>query len=233
MSSQGSVTGHHSELGQEAARGGEGEDPLALQVGERMDRVLRREMAGIPGAGRDVLDADLLVLRAPDIVEAVLVEEDRHVERVARCEREVAAEDGHLGRRGHGIVVGLHRVDGAALHGAEELAGRNDLIGKEQLDLHPLARDLVEHVDRRLDHVLSERGAGIGLHPPRNLGLRNRRSRERAGRGNDRRCGSRLEKIAPCCHESFPFRLMRQQVHLHVSFRKRNPETTRRFPEIS
>jgi hypothetical protein len=88
------------------------------------------------------------VFRVPDFVQAVLVEQHRHIEGVARREREVAAEDGDLGRGGHGVVVGLHGVDGAGLHGAEEFAGRNQLVGGVELDLiSPLAALLKASID--------------------------------------------------------------------------------------
>jgi len=142
-------------------------------------------MARIPGAGADVLDADLGILGIPDLVQTVLVEQNRHVERVARGEGEVAAEHRHLGRRGHRVVVGLHRVDRAALHRLEQLARRHQLVGIEQLDLHPVAGDLVEHRDRRIDHVFGQRRARVGLHPPADRRLRDR-GRGQAGGGNRR-----------------------------------------------
>jgi hypothetical protein len=58
----------------------------------------------------------------------------------------------------HRVVIRLHRVDGAFLHGAEQLARRHKLVGEEQLDLHLVTGDLVEAVDGRLDDVLGQRG---------------------------------------------------------------------------
>ena len=84
-SSHGSVTGTTPKRREEAAGGREGEDAQALQIGERVDRLLGGEVARIPGAGRDVLDADLGVFLPPDFVQALVVEERRNVERVARA----------------------------------------------------------------------------------------------------------------------------------------------------
>ena len=80
-------------------------------------------------------------------------------------------------RRRDRVVVGLYRVDGAALHGAEQLAGRHELIGEVEIDLHLAVRHLVERVDGRLDHVLGERGTRVGLKPPLDLRLRLRMNR--------------------------------------------------------
>ena len=104
---------HDAELAEEAARRREGVDLQTLEVGKVVDGLLRREVAGIPRTGGKpchLAARSLLVRLGPDLVEAVLREEDRHVERVARGEREVAAEDAHVGRRGHRVVVGLHET---------------------------------------------------------------------------------------------------------------------------
>src|SRR3546814_5107541 len=87
-------------------------------------------VAGVPGAGAQPLDAlDLVIGLLPDLVEAVTLEQHRQVEAVARREREVAAKHRDVDRRGHGSIVALHRVDGAALQRAEKLGGRHHLVG--------------------------------------------------------------------------------------------------------
>ena len=146
-------------------------------------------MARIPGAGADVFDADGAVLLVPNLVQAVLIEQHRHVQRIARREREIAAEHGDVGGRRHGVVVRLHRVNDAFLHGAEQFAGGHQLIGVKQLNLHAVAGDLVEQFNRRVNHMGRQRRPGIGLHAPPDgvVAFRNRRRgqrrRRRAGRG--------------------------------------------------
>src|SRR3546814_2601816 len=84
----------------------------------------------------DVCSSDLLVIGLlPDLVEAVTLEQHRQVEAVARREREVAAKHRDVDGRGHGSIVALHRVDGAALQRAEQLGGRHQLVGVVELDL--------------------------------------------------------------------------------------------------
>ena len=61
------------------------------------DRVLGGEMAGIPGTGGDVLHAHLGVFLVPDFVQAILVEQHRHIERIAAAEREIPAKHRDLG----------------------------------------------------------------------------------------------------------------------------------------
>ena len=214
------------ELGQEPASRREGEDTLALQVRQRMDGVLGREVAGIPGARRNVLHADVGVLGVPDLVEPVLVEEDGDVERVARRKREVPAEHGDLGRRCHGIVVRLDRVDRPAQHRTEQLARRHQLVSEEQFDLHPLARDLVEHVDRRFDDMLGQGGTGVGLHPPGDLRLGEYGRRNGGGRCD----GSGFQKLAPCGHGFTPCRPARRESGASASWRTRGRAATARFP---
>src|SRR3546814_3574435 len=81
---------------------------------------------------------------------AVTLEQHRQVEAVARREREVAAKHRDVDRRGHGSIVALHRVDGAALQRAEQLGGRHQMVGVVELDLHLAVRRLVEGLDLRL-----------------------------------------------------------------------------------
>ena len=157
-----------AKLAQETSGGWEGEDALTFEVVEAADRVFSGEVAGIPSASADMLDADGAVLLIPDFIQAVLVKEHGYVEGVARGKGEIAAKDCDVSRRRHRVVVGLHCVDGAALHGAEELAGGHQLIGVKQLDLHAVASNLVEHLNRWVDHVRGEGGASVGLHPPLN-----------------------------------------------------------------
>jgi len=56
------------------------------------------------------------------------------------------------------------------LHGAEQLGCGHELVGIVKLDLHLPGGDAVEIVDGRLADMLSERGAGIDLHPPADRG---------------------------------------------------------------
>src|SRR5690606_1369119 len=72
-------------------------------------------------------------------------------------------------RRGDGVVIALYRIDGAALHGAKQLAGGYQLVGKIQLDLHGALGGLVEGIDGRLDYVFAERRACVGLQAPGDL----------------------------------------------------------------
>ena len=69
----------------------------------------------------------------------------------------------------------MHHVDGAALHGLEQLAGGDNLVGVEQLDLHLAIGGGVDVIDGRLGHLLTQGGTGIGLHAPfdRRLGMDN------------------------------------------------------------
>ena len=94
----------------------------------------------------------------------------------------------------------MNRVDGAALHGAEQLARGNQLVCIEQLDLHAVPGDVVEHLDCGVDHVLGQCRAGIGLHPPldRRLGQGGRRQCS-SGRG----CGP-FQKCASVGHSLSP-----------------------------
>jgi hypothetical protein len=78
----------------------------------------------------------LAVFGFPDLLQAILVEQHRHIQRIAGGKREVTAEHGDFGRRCHRVVIRLHRIDGALLHGAEQFARRDQLIGEEELDLH-------------------------------------------------------------------------------------------------
>ena len=126
-----------------------------------------------------MFDANGRIFLVPDLVQAVLVEQHRHIQRIARGEREIAAEHRDFGGRGHRVIIRLHRINRALLHGAEQLAGRDQLVGIEQLDLHAVACDLVEHLDRRVDHVSGQCGARIGLHAPLDRALRNRRRCQR------------------------------------------------------
>ena len=140
-------------------------------------------MARIPRARRDMLYTDLGIFLVPYLVQAVLVEQNRHIQRVPRGEREVATEHGDFGRRGHRIVVRLHGIDRSGLHRPEQLTRRDQRVGCVKLDLHPVARDLVEHVDCRLHHMFGQCGACIGLHPPCDRGLREGRGGQRGGGG--------------------------------------------------
>ena len=144
----------------------------------------------------------------------------RHVERVARGEGEVRAEDLDVDRSGRGIVVALRCVDGACLHRAEQLAMRHQLVGGVELDLHLAVRRLVEPLDRVADHVLGERRSGIGLQPPLD-----RRLRLHVGRGERRRAprpkrspsppssGSRV--CSSSCLRSSPLSLLRIRLQGH------------------
>jgi hypothetical protein len=73
-------------------------------------------------------------------------------------QRAIAVEHPGLGRRGRAVIIRLHRVDGAALQGLEQLARGHPLVGKEQRDFHLPGGGLVEQVDHRPDH-LGPRGA--------------------------------------------------------------------------
>ena len=199
---------HHAELGQEAAGGREGEDALALQVGEALDRHRGAEVAGVPGAGAEPGDAGVGVGLLPDLLQPVVGEERRHVEAEERGEGEVGAEDRDVGRRAHRVVVGLRGVERALLHGAEELALRHQLVGEVELDLHLAVRRLVEGLDRGLDHEGAERRAGVGLQPPLDRRLRldvgrgQRRGADRPGAGEAgplQECASVGHGRSPCC----------------------------------
>ena len=186
---------HHAELRQEAPGGGEGEDPLALHVRQRGDRRGGDEMARVPRTRRDVLDPDAGVFLGPDLVQAPVVEQRRHVERIAAGEGEIAAEHRDLGGRSHAVVVGLHRVDCAALHRLEQLARRHQLVGVEQVDLHLVAGDGVEPLDGRQRHLRAERGPGIGLQPPADRRLRMNRRR---GKGRRTAKGAGGQELPSC-----------------------------------
>jgi hypothetical protein len=149
-----------------------------------------------------------LVFLGPDLVEPPVVEERGHVERVAAREGEVAAEDGHLGRPRHAVVVGLHGVDRAALHRLEELVRGHELVGVVEVDLHLVAGDGVEHVDRGLGHLRAEARAGIGLQAPADRRLRADHVRRGKRRGATQRPGgqelpSRAHGSSPCCYLTF------------------------------
>src|SRR3546814_9813245 len=83
---------------------------------------------------------DLVIGLLPDLVEAVTLEQHRQVEAVARREREVAAKHRDVDRRGHGSIVALHRVDGAALQRAEQLGGRHQRSEAHTSELQSLMR---------------------------------------------------------------------------------------------
>src|SRR5690606_41943106 len=51
-----------------------------------------------------------------------------------RRSSDLAAEHPDVHGRGHGVVVALHGVDGAGLHGTEKLARGHELVGEIQLD---------------------------------------------------------------------------------------------------
>ena len=193
----------HSEAGQEAARGGEREHAQPLEVVEAADGVDGVEVARVPGPGAQPGDAlDLAVGFLPDLVEPPLVEQHRHVQAVAAGEREVTAEHGDVHRRGDGVVVRLHRIHCAALHGAEQFAGGRELVREVQLDLHLAVGRLVERLDGGLDHVLGKRRIRVGLEPPPDLRLRLRVDRGRSHRGRARGAHHRRlpEKIASARH---------------------------------
>ena len=78
----------------------------------------------------------------------------------------------------------MHRVDGASLHGAEQFAGRHDLVGEEQFDHHFAIGSLVEGIDERLGDELAQRCAGIGLHAPADWFLGQDRRRGKRGSGS-------------------------------------------------
>ena len=156
------------------------------------DRLRGREVAGVPGAGAQPGDAfHLAVGFLPDLLQAVPVPQHRHVQAVAGSEGEVSGEYGDVHRSRHRIVVALGGVDGPGLDRPEQLAVGHQLVGGVELDHHLAVRRLVERVDRRLDHVLGQSHAGIGLEPPpdralrlRDVGRADRRGRHRgSGRG--------------------------------------------------
>ena len=165
------------------------------EVGQRSDRLGGREIAGVPGAGAQPGDAFHLAIRLlPDLLQAVPVPQRRHVQAVARGEREVGGEHRDVDRRRHRIVVALRGIDGAGLHRPEQLALRHQLVGGVELDHHLAVGGDIERVDRRLDHVLGQRGAGIGLQPPpdralrpRDVGRADRAGRDRGSGGQARR----------------------------------------------
>ena len=111
---------HHAEALQKAAGGGEGENSQSLQIGQVVDRLNSAEMAGIPRTGAEPGDAlDAGVGLGPYLVQAPMVEQRRYIQAVSAGERKVAAEHGDVHGRGDGIVVRLHGIDGAILHGFE------------------------------------------------------------------------------------------------------------------
>ena len=81
------------------------------------------------------------------------MEQHWNVERIARRKRKIPAEHGNRCRRSHGIIVTLHCVDGAVLHGAEQFTGGNQLVTMKKLNDHLPVSGLVEGVDRGLDDV--------------------------------------------------------------------------------
>jgi hypothetical protein len=185
---------------QEAAGGRHAEDALAVHVGQRADRLLGEDVQRVPGAGAQPFDAlDLAIGFLPDLVQPVLAEQHRQVEAVAGGEREVAAEDRDVDRRGHGRLVRLHRVDRAVLQRAEQLARRHQLVGVVELDLHLAVRRLVEGLDLRQDHVRAQRRPGIGLQPPADRpALRVQIRRRQRGRGRRRASDTGLaQEVAP------------------------------------
>jgi len=115
-----------------------------------------------------MLDTHFGIFRLPYLGQSPLVEQHRHIKAVATGKGEIATKNGHLGGRSHAVVIRLHAVDGAALHRPKQLAGRNQLIGIGQLDDHLPIGCLVEGIHRRLDHMLTQGGTGIGLHAPSN-----------------------------------------------------------------
>src|SRR5690606_32894301 len=115
----------HAVFRQEATGGRHAEDAQAVEIGKAADRLVDGEdVQRVPRTGRKVGDVlDLGVGFLPDLVEAVIHEHRRHIEAEARGEREVAAEDGDIDRRGHRGFVGLDRVERAVLQRAEQLGG--------------------------------------------------------------------------------------------------------------
>ena len=80
----------------------------------------------------------------------------------------------------------MHHVDGAALHGLEQLARGHDLVGVEQFDLHLAIGGGVDVIDGRLGHLLTQCGARVGLHAPFDRRLR----MDNGWRGQSRRGGN-------------------------------------------
>ena len=140
----------------------------------------------------------------PNLAQAVLIEENGDIQTVASRKRKVAAENGNIDRGGDGIVVALDRVDGSALHRAEQFAGRHQLIGEEQFDLHLPFRHLIESVDGRLDNMRRQRRAGVGLQPPldRGFGLGVHGRGLGDGRADAGGCRA-FQKIASIAHGGF------------------------------
>ena len=203
-----------SELAQKPACGREGENPLSLEILKAADRLFRREMARIPCSCGQPFDADLRILRVPDLAEPVLVEQHRHIQGVAAGEREISAEHGDLRRRRHRIVVRLNGVDRAALHSAKKLPRGDQLIGEEQLDLHFVSGDLVERLHGGLDDMFRQSRSGIGLHAPADLRLGMHGGRSERGRSAQSRRG---DEIASRRHMISPFVCVRRNAELRPS----------------
>ena len=162
-------------------------------------------MQRIPGAGTKPFNAlDLVVGFLPDLVQTVVFEQHRKIEAVAGREREVTTEHVDVDRRGHGGVIALHGIEGAGLHGAEQLIRGHQLIGVEQLKLHFAMRSPVKGFDRRQNNMGAERRAGIGLELP--LDRVRRRVGIGRGEGRSRNSGaSRQGRAAGFFHESPAF----------------------------
>jgi hypothetical protein len=128
-------------------------------------------MARVPRSRRNMLHADLCIFLGPDFIEAPVVEQGGHVQRIAAGKGEVAAEYRNFGGRRHAVIIRLHRIDCPALHGLEQLVRGHKLIGIKQVDLHFVACDGVEQVNRGFRHLRAQRGARIGLQPPADCGL--------------------------------------------------------------
>ena len=100
-----------------------------------------------------------------------MVEEGRHIQRIAGGEGEVGAEDAHVSGRGHRVFIALARVNGAVLDSLEKFALGNQLIGRIELDDHFALGGLVERLNLGLDDLFGESGAGVSLHAPLDGGL--------------------------------------------------------------
>ena len=100
----GKRNGNDSELGEELAGGREGVNLQPLEVGQGINGLFGGEMTRIPRACRKPCHfsaGSFLVRLCPNLVETVLREKHRHIERVARSKREIAAKHAHIGRGRH------------------------------------------------------------------------------------------------------------------------------------
>ena len=154
-------------------------------------------MTRIPGARRQPGHTlDLAIRLFPNLPQTPLIEQHRHIQRIPAGKREITAKHRNIDRRRNRIIIRLHRINRASLHRPEQLTGRHQLIREIQLDLHLAIGNLVERINRRLNHMLSQCRPSISLQTPRNLVLRpdHIRCRNRRRPGSHRRQPGILDK---------------------------------------